>query len=198
MTTARRNRTVWTPARVFRVMTLIEHGRSDQQIADRLGTSPYMIRWLRRRHDIAPVTRTNHTCRSVGEILGVDEKTVAAWLRRGWLSGRRLQLRRGRSRQWRVTELDLYAFLDDRAHWHRWEPARITDRDLREWAETMRSGIRFLTLTEAARIAFVQPKTVAGWIRDKRLPAYRNGNHLVAEHELRAFLATRQMETTQP
>lgn len=186
-----REPTVWTASRVFQLMTLVEHGRSDDQIANRLGSTVHAVRQARHKHGIPPVTATAHTCASAGRLMGLCEKIIRSWILNGWLEAKRLRLRRGGNRQWMITEYALYSFLERTEHWHRWHPERITDPDLRDWATSMRAGVQFLTLTEAARIACVQPKTVSDWIRKGWLPALRNGNHTVRESDLLGLLARR-------
>lgn len=189
-----RKPTVWTSPMLFKLATLTEHGRSEEQIANRLNTSPHMVRTMRVRAGITPVTRQAFTVASAARLVGVDGKAIRRWIASDWLGAKRLQLRRGKHRQWMIKEPDLYAFLEDSGHWHRWEPERIADPDLREWAISIRSGVRFLTASQAAHMACVQPSTVNDWIRERGLPSRRNGNHLIRESDLRDWMAARSIE----
>jgi excisionase family DNA binding protein len=120
--------------------------------------------------------------------LGIGcSKTVVRWIERGWLYGKRGQ-RVGPHRRWLVWEDRLLEFLEDEAHWHRWRPERITEPCLREWASELRAGVRFLRLTEVAERYYVTSRTVENWIREGRIPAVCNGNHLVRESDLAGFV----------
>lgn len=182
-----RSRRVWTRNELSELHDLIEQGWSDARLAKRFDTSVNGIQLARKRYGIPSRTEASLNCRTIAERLGIGcGKSVAHWIHQGWLRGRRGQ-RRGGNRQWYVTEDALLAFLEDPNHWHRWEPARIPDRDLREWAEELRAGVRFLTLPEVAERYFVQPATVAQWIDKGWLPAVRHGNRRVRESDLGSF-----------
>lgn len=182
-----RSRRAWTPNELAEIEDLIGQGWSDERLAKRFGCTVNGIRLARKRYGIPSRTEALLNCRVIAERLGIAcSKSVARWIQRGWLRGRRGQ-RRGGNRQWYVTEDALLAFLEDPDHWHRWDPARIVDRDLREWAEELRAGVEFLTLSEVAERTFVQPKTVGQWIDKGWLPAVRHGNRLVRESDLAGF-----------
>lgn len=182
----------WTRARVIEVLTLIEQGQSDRQIADRFKSTARAIKLVRKRHGIPAGRNSTLTARSIQRIVGMgDSKTVRRWIDNGWLSGSKTDVGAGRNYRWRITHAQLFTFLEDPAHWHRWDPERITDLGLRQWAIEMRAGVRFLNLTEASRIAFVEPKTIWAWIDKGWLSEIRNGNHVVREDELRALVERR-------
>lgn len=182
---------VWTKPRLWKLMELIERGWDDARIGREIGVMANAVNVARKRYAIPSRTETTFTARAVAKRLGIGcAKTVSYWIKRGWLNGRKGQ-RRGGHRQWMIHPDDLLAFIEDPDHWHRWNPERIPDAGLRDWATELRRGVRFLTLTEAADRACVQPQTVNQWIRKGWLPAVRNGNHLVRESDLERFVLRR-------
>jgi hypothetical protein len=182
-----RNRYTWTPLRLLALEEGLARGRSDEEIARRLGTTATAVNLARKRRGLASRTARCGSARTVAARLGLGcAKKVAAWINAGWLRGRQGPAR-GANRQWIVEEADLRDFLRDSAHWHRWEVERIADPDLRAFADRVRAAVRFLTLGEVAGRMCVQPKTVHSWIAKGYLPAVRNGNHLVREDDLARF-----------
>jgi excisionase family DNA binding protein len=184
-----RTRQTWTQARLFRLMTLLEAGRTDEQIARELGTTPVVINLARKRRGIPSRTETLLSAGEVARRMGFGCGKKVTWLiGQGWLRGRRGQ-RRGPNRQWYVRPEDLLAFLDDPAHWSLWEVERIADETLRRYAEKVRGGVRYLTQSEVAERLFVDRGTVQQWIDKGWLPASRHGrsNRLVREDDVAAF-----------
>lgn len=185
---SRRSRWKWSEKDLFLLDDLIAQGYSDDAIACRLRTTVNGVQLARKRYGIKSRTEQLLSCRSVAERLGIGcAKTITRWIESGWLKGKR-GTRRGKYRQWQVTELDLWAFMEDPAHWHRWDAERVPDPRLREWAVEVRGGSRFLTLSEVARRCYVEPVTVHRWIKAGLLPVVRNGNHLVPEAALDGFV----------
>lgn len=186
------NRLVWTPARRWRLMELLERGMTDEQIARRFGTTPEAVNLARKRHGIPSRTQTLLNCRTAAHLLGIGcAKAVRRWIAAGWLKGRRGP-RRGGNRQWLITRRALMDYLEDPAHWHRWDPDRITDPLLRRWATTRRGDVRFLTVGQAAWRACVEGTTVNQWIHKGWLPARKNGNNwFIRDEDLEALLARR-------
>jgi hypothetical protein len=181
------NSRTWTKGRVWKLMTMIEAGMSDDDIGKKLGATPVAVNLYRKRHGIPSRTDTIPCCREIARQLGLGcSKTVAYWIENGFLRGRQGQ-RRGGGLQWYVHPDSLLRFLENPDHWHRWDPNRIADTALKEFAMELRGSVRFLTLTEVAAIHCVEPKTVYQWITKGWLPAVRNGNHLVREDIAIAF-----------
>lgn len=75
---------------------------------------------------------------------------------------------------WRVSWDDLLTWLERRETWMAWDPARIPDLALREWAAELRSGPgRWLTHTQVARQFCVDRETPGqspGYPRSRRQP----------------------------
>lgn len=178
---------------LMELMELLERGWDDARIGRELGCSADAVKLARRRYAIPPKSRTVLTAREVAKRLGIScAKAVSRWIEAGWLRGHR-GWRQGEHRVWIVAETSLHAFLADPDHWHRWQPERIADPGLRQWAERQRGGVRFLSLSEARdrlcreRGICVETPTIHQWIVKGWLPAVRNGNHLIRETDLAAF-----------
>lgn len=178
----------WTPEQLAALDEMLDKGLPDEAIGKKLGRSAVAVQVRRKRMRMASRTARNYSCNKLGELLGVDPKCVTWWILQRWLRGRRGQ-RRGPNRQWYVTEDALLEFLEDPKHWHLWEPGRITDKDLREWALEQRRE-RFLTQAEVAARYFVVRATVAAWFDRGDLPFVRRGrgNRMVPESALRGWV----------
>lgn len=172
----RRAPRVWTRERLSKLEGLIDQGMTDAQIAARLETTEMAVTLARRRKLALPAgTSTIWTAGRVARLFGVDTKTVALWMRNGWLKVRRND-KYGRRIVWVTTEDDLTVFVENPAYWHVWEPARMTDAAWREWATEVHSE-RYLTTDEVAMRLCVVPATVVLWIRNGELPAAKHGAH---------------------
>jgi hypothetical protein len=182
-----RQRLVWTLDRRYRVMTYLNLGLSDAAIGKKMGVSGEAIKLMRRRYGIEGVTKTKLTAREVARVMGVQcAKSVTRWIAARLLRGEH-GYRQGPHRIWLVERVDLYGFVEDEGTWHVWDPARITDRDLRRYATRIRGGVRFLTPGEVADRMFVQHTTVNSWIHKGFLPARRWGNWWIDERDLARF-----------
>lgn len=184
----RRSRRRWTAHDLFQLEGGIEAGWNDETIARKLGCTVEAMRMARKRHGLRSRRRVLMSARAVADLLGIGcSKTVVRWIERGWLAGRRGP-GCGPYQQWLVWEERLLKFLEDETHWHRWQAERITEPCLREWALELRAGVRFLTLAEVAERCYVTISAVQAWIHAGRLPALRNGNHVVRESDLVGFV----------
>lgn len=124
----------------------------------------------------------------LAKILGLGcAKIVVRWIEAGWLKGR-LGHRVGLNRARWISEDDLVAFLEDRRHWQRWHPERITDERWRGWAQDLRAADPFWTVGQVAERMGVDQRRINEWIRSGELAAQRNGNWHVPESVLRAFV----------
>lgn len=180
----------WTVEQISALESLIEAGVSDRRIAQRLGRSENAVRIARKRHHIAPRQKALLSARTVAQRLGIGcAKTVVRWVQLGWLKGHRGQ-RAGPNRMWYITEDSLLRFLENRHFWHVWHPARIRDRDWRDWAlEMRRSEPRLLTTRQVGDLLGYQHETVCSWIHKGLLPAAaRNPNWLVDAAALEGFV----------
>jgi hypothetical protein len=190
-----RIRQTWTKPRLWKLMELLERGWDDARIARAMGTTANAVNLARKRYGIPARSKQLLTARHVAALLGLGcGKTVARWADRGWLKATRGPYA-GPHREWLVRREDLYAFLEDADHWHRWDPDRIADAALRAWATERRGGVRFLTVGQVAWRMCVQPGTVHSWIEKGWLPSVRagdgDGNHLVRETDLETFALPR-------
>lgn len=178
---------VWTQARRFRLMTLIDQGLGDIEIARKMDTTAAAVHVARRRYKIGGVYQHALSARAVAEMMGIGcAKTVTAWIERGFLVGKRIR-HQGPHRTWLIQRSDLWAFVEDEQTWHVWATARITDPDLRRHAEEVRGDVRFLTPGEVAERMYTQHSTVNQWIHKGYLPARRWGNWWIDERDLAQF-----------
>lgn len=146
----RTRRPSWTRAEEFRLLELLEAHHPYAAIACILGRTEQAVRDRCAQHLGAAMTRANgRSITAVGRLLGVESKTVAWWVREGWLRATDPITPLGRGQLRLVEEDDLMAFLGEEALWHLWEPARITDPGLRDWAVAERRGLVFLTARQA-------------------------------------------------
>jgi excisionase family DNA binding protein len=172
------------------VADLLSQGRTVRQVARRLRRTETAVRvWLKRNGGARAMGRP-YSARDVQRMLGLScSKQVARWIERGALCARRSE-RAGAHRRWAVDEFDLVAFLEDSTYWHEWEPGRVEDRFLREWAIELRGGQQFLLLSEVAERFGVVVSTVSQWVQRGDIPTVRlggGGNHLVPASALVGF-----------
>lgn len=187
-------RRVWSKADDFRLMALWEQGKSDTAIAEAMGTSRAAVELHRKRIGVTRTTahRAVMSGRDVGRRMGIGcEKTVSRWIRLGWLKATPGKGYGPRS-CWNVTESSLRAFLADERYWVNWTPERLTDAILRDYSDTVRGDVRFLTLGQAADVFGVATSTVRGWINKGWIRGYRpgeRGNHQVRSDEVARLAA---------
>jgi excisionase family DNA binding protein len=177
----------WSAADTDRLIDLVEQGYGYDALAKRLGRTRAAVVIKCKRLRIRPLTTLSTlSAHDAARVLGVPcSKKIAWWIAEGWLAARNA----GTAARplWRLTWDDLTAFLERRDCWLSWDPARITDAALREWAQELRAGEpRYLTQGEVAARFHVTVSTVGQWIDKGWLPAHRvgRGNRVVAETDL--------------
>lgn len=164
----------------------VEKGLSDSAIGALIGCSANAVNIARKRHGLPSRRKALFSARAVADRLGLScSKVVTKWIGRGWLRGRRGQ-RQGPYRQWYVTEDALLKFLEDPRGWPAWNPERIRDRFLREWATEVRTA-RYLRPGDVASRYAVGVGAVNDWIHRGILPAQRWGNWWIREDDLKTF-----------
>ena len=178
--------TVWTLATRRRCEALLEDGLTDREAAQVLGVTPGALSAARSRYGFAHRDELLLTASDAARMIGCSSRAIHVWAARGWIHGQQ-HTGRGPSANWFFREADVMAFMEDTAHWHRWEPALIEDARLREWATRSRGGVRFLGTSEVARRLHCSEATVSQWIRQGRLPAARSQSWMVREDDLAAF-----------
>lgn len=182
-----RNRLTWTQARRFALMTHIDAGLSNVQIARKMDVTETAVMLARKRYGIPSVRKSGLSATTVATMMGAGcAKTVTHWIDAGFLIGKRIR-RMGPNRGWMVQRSDLYAFVEDERTWHLWAPERITDAGLKRHAEKVRGSVRFLTPGEVAERLYAQPGTVSQWIRKGYLPARKWGNWWIDERDVARF-----------
>ena len=177
----------WPLHRRFRVAELINRGYNNARIARDLDTTETAVKLMRKRYKLEPVVAHKLTARETARIMGVGcAKRVVRWINEGWLDGTQ-GYRQGRHRIWLIERVDLYGFVENEAAWHVWEPDRITDRHLRDYAMRVRGHVRYLTPGEVAERMYCQITTVNQWIHKGWLPARKWGNWRIDERDLARF-----------
>lgn len=167
----------WTKAECHRLVELMEQHHTYAEAAAILGRGVSAVRERCWKLDAAMTTANGRTVSEIARRLGVDHKTVAWWIRRGYLKGHRLTAPMGRGQLLIVEHEDLTTFLEDERHWHLWTPERITESGLREWATELRGHVRFLTTQEVADRLCVTHYQVCKLISQGRIPAVKRGNN---------------------
>jgi hypothetical protein len=165
----------YTPEEDWRMAELLEAHTPYPAVAAALGRTEGSVRG-RATLLGTPMTRANgRTVTAVSRLLGVESKTVAWWVREGWLRAVGPGTPMGKGTLRVVEEEDLTAFLEDEALWHLWEPSRITDPALRDWATAERRGLVFLTGAQAGDRLGLSHHRVNQLIHKGRLRAVRRG-----------------------
>lgn len=175
----------WTHEELDHLVTLLDQGHDYDAIARRLGRTRTAIQVKVKRARCTMTGRpTVLTAREVAALLGKGcSKSVTRWISDGWLTARGAVCN-GR-RIWRICWDDLMAFLQDARYWPAWDPARISDADLRQELTALRADAgRWLSQTEIAARYCVTVAAVGQWIQKGWLRAVRYGNHLVNERDL--------------
>lgn len=179
----------WSRQRLWKLASFLEDGLTDAQIAKKLGTTANAVNLARKRHGIPSRTELLLSAREAAKLLGFGCPKKVVWLIEiGAIQGR-LGQRRGANRQWYVTRDAILTYLEHEPTWPTYDPAKITDPVMRDWATEIRNGVRYLSLTEVAERTFVEPPTVHQWIKKGYLRAERigRGNHVVREDALADF-----------
>lgn len=180
----------WTVQRQWRLAEYLERGLTDAEIGRTFGVSAEAVKLARQDFGIRPRTKVHLSTRSVARLLGIGcSKTVARWVDRGFLSSHRTP--RGPHGQRCIRYSALIRFLEDPEHHCRWNPERITDPSLREWAREIWTG-PFLTPGEVAERCYVGVTAVNNWIHHGHIRAYRHGNWWIREADLDGFVPPHQ------
>lgn len=180
---ADRRERVWTPVRIARLESLLEDGLTDRAAADRLGLTADAVTSARRRYGFASRAQILLDAGDVARLLGRHRSTVTRWTDAGWIESSRQPGQGGAHRLY--TRGQVIRFLEDAAHWHRWDPLLIPDAQLRAYALAVRGDVRYLTYAEAAVLMCCAPVTIRHWVAQGRLPVYRERTSYVREDELR-------------
>ena len=171
-------RRTWTRAEDFRLVDLLEEHEDYAAIGRVLGRGADAVRERACRLGVALTRSGGRSISATARLLGVDQKCVAWWVGNGWLRATGPVVRGGRGGGARirlVEEDDLVGFLSDESLWHLWDPDRIAEAGLRDWALEQRRGVVFLTTGQAGARLCVTHYRVNQMIRQGRLKAVRRG-----------------------
>lgn len=183
----------WTYEQQDRLATLLDAGADYTTIARQLGRTRIAIQVQAKRMHMAMTKRpTVLTAHEITRILGLGcSKIVTRWIARGWLTATGRQAVGRTTRQiWAVQWDDLMTFLRNRATWMAWNPAQISDADLRAVCSALRADQpRWLSVGDVAERYCVGAGTVGQWIRKGWLKTTRYGNHYIWEADLDGWVA---------
>lgn len=174
----------WPMARRWKVMELIERGKSNAEIATSVGATEAAVMLMRKRYKLETTKHSSLTARQVAVMMGIGcAKTVVRWIEEGFLKGKQ-GYRQGPHHVWFVKPDSLRAFIADESTWHVWTQERIADKGLRKHAEDVRRGVRFLTPGEVAWDFYVEHGAINDWIHKGIIPARRWGNWWIDERDV--------------
>ena len=182
----------WSYDQVELLVALLDAGHDYDTIAPRMKRTRTAIQIKVKRLRMTMTTRpTVLTAHEVGRLLGLRcSKRVPDWIDRGWLQGKP-RITRGRTTRhiWGVQYDDLLGFLRDSRYWMTYDPALITDPELRAELVALRQDApRWLTPGEVARRYHVDVGTVVQWIQKGFLPTTRYGNHWIWSAHLEGWV----------
>lgn len=166
----------------------LERGISWPRIAQLLKRSPSAA--MRRSHRLGLVSpmREHRTQERTADLLGIDPGTVKRRVDEGLL--RCHQVGKGNNVVFHFD--DICAFLENESAWHTFDPHKITDSALREWAIEIRHGVTFLTTDELAPKVGLVRSTIVQHIHAGHLRAVwvNSGHWLIRSDWVDEFLAT--------
>ena len=161
----------WTQERTNELAELVERHAPWPRIARIMGNSESYLKTRASSLGISRRTANGYTQAAVSRIMGVDSHGVDIWARKGWIRATRTRVKLGHGVMVVIRHEDLIAFLGNEHYWPAWNPERITDSGIREWAMEMRAGVEYLTTTQAAPLLFITPLGLQKAIREGRVKA---------------------------
>lgn len=162
---------------------MIQEGKSLRAIARKLGRTETAV-LIRAKREHGGMTWLKNawfapmTLRDVARLFGLScSKRAAWWIQQGWLRGTRHGRRRGYT--WRVSQGAILDFLVVREVWMAWDPALMTDPDLRAEAVRLRAeaGGHWIKLATWAKDRGFSVKTGYKWVGAGLLSGVKYNNH---------------------
>jgi DNA-binding transcriptional MerR regulator len=189
----------WTADDLLQLRLLIDEGFGYAAIAERLSRTENAI--FMKTKDIGYKllhSREALTCKEIADLLGLAcPKRVTRWITTYGLRARNAQAGTNKPTIWRVQWGDLLDWLEDERHWMAYDPATITDPQLRERLTRLRAGRPgWLRPGEVARRYHVGADAVKQWIVKGFIPATRYGNWWVRESDLAGFVPPCERDRT--
>lgn len=175
----------WTAKDIDQLYNLIDKGLSYAAIAKKLKRTETSVKLKAKRLNYRLLSSgAALTARDVATLLGKKcSKSVAYWIRHCGLKATNA----GRPKRsiWRVQWEDLTDWIAQPEHWMAYDPNKIADSALREWALEIRvGGPRWISQETVAKRYHVGVDTVRQWIDKGWIVAARYGNHWVDERSL--------------
>lgn len=160
----------------------VERGLTDREIGIRMRLTQAQVITARYRFGIPAGTRSKGVVRivEVNRMLGnrSTDTRVRRWIDNGWLHTEliRTETESGRTLTRQVIPwASLWKFLEDPAHWARWDVELIPDPSLRAWARKMRHD-DVMTIAQAAAEIGVSKAGMRTWLwRYPQIPVVRRG-----------------------
>lgn len=147
----------------------------DQELRGRVGYEPLaaIARSMKRtvhavavrvkRLGLTRAWRGQYNATAVGQLFGVDSKTVRLWIDSGLLAGKKSRVGAGRSFRWQIPHEAVESFIA--AHPTQYERRRITDPYWRELADRAHARADLVSVLVAARIVGCCDETIKRRIR---------------------------------
>lgn len=170
---------------------MLEAGHGYVAIGQRLGRTTDAVRHHAKRRGWSLYRVPGHrSASSIAQLVGHSTDVVTFWIRLGWLEAT-CATTPTQHPYWRVTDEALDAFLSNPAYMMAWDPARITDPELRVWAQQEQAKHpQWLHTKAVAARHHVTSAHVVYWICSGRLAGARYGRrYFVRECDLHGFVA---------
>lgn len=178
------------PDPIARAVEMIQDGQPMAEIARQLNmASVRALRWHLARYGVrvrdvrrAPAARV-FSLERLAALFSSTPTRIRRWIRMGALVATRNETEKRRSPRQRmvlITEQAVLDFLAVREQWPSWEPASITDSDLRMEAERLReeAGGHWVQLAAWARAHGYTPNAASQWVAAGLIPAIPYGRVL--------------------
>jgi hypothetical protein len=170
---------------------MLKEGYTIVEIANDLKRTPDAVSLKRKRLSLPSASASSMAVsgRKVARMFGAGcEKTVTWWIEQGHLNAARIP--GGPTGKWRISLEAIYDFVGNSDTWSLWEVERVTDRDLRTYAEELRGHDWLLLQSEVAERYHVQTQTVRRWTECGYLPFVQRGrgNRMIPSSALVGFV----------
>jgi excisionase family DNA binding protein len=173
----------------WQLMSMVEEGLGDDEIARHLGINASAVRKARQRLAIPARTAVYWSANDTASLLGMHRITIQKLLRAGAIEALLVRGKTGAPR-YLISRHAVERFLERPEGWLFWSPEKITDPYLRQYARKVRDDRQWLISKEAAHLLHTRRDTVTSWIRAGLLPARRcflGREWIISRRDIEAF-----------